>query len=479
MYLSKNGKAYKYKNIVFFFACVSFFYVLNVFTPLCFGDDYVYSFVWEGHSMFEPMSEQVRRLSSFRDLLVSQWSHYLTGNGRAVSHTIAQFFLWMGKDIFNMFNTLVSVLLVIEIYWCANKGKVIFNFQTGRLVFIFFALWAFTPSFPSVFLWLSGACNYLWTAVFLLGFLLPYVHKYYFYEERLVDNNWFKSVMFFCGVIAGWTNENSVCWIILLLFVFIYANRKQKGFESWMFAGIVGMLVGYAYMMFAPGNMVRLSVQTKENGWLTMEKMQEHVALLFLLSVYFHIFLWYFNLRSFFYLRKKEKEDAVLSKDVMLVRTICIASFCMTFMMLFSPNFQTRSTFPGTVLLIIAAAILLRVQNDYSIVLINKLTKKFLCIVGTVFFVITTVSTFYGSYYYHEQVKQLVSFVQSSEDAQRNTIVVNTIQPVHHLIYKSSYFHLIYSNLSPNENDWANVAFARYYGIKGISMVEKKSVQNK
>ena len=137
-----------------------FFYILNAFTPICFGDDYVYSFVWEGHSMFVPMSEHARRLSSFHDLLLSQWSHYLTGNGRAVSHTIAQFFLWMGKDVFNVFNALISVLLIMEIYWCANKGTVTFDFKISRLVFIFFALWAFTPSFPSVFLWLSGACNY-------------------------------------------------------------------------------------------------------------------------------------------------------------------------------------------------------------------------------------------------------------------------------------------------------------------------------
>lgn len=87
--------------------------------------------------MFLPMSEHARRLSSFQDLLISQWLHYLTGNGRTVSHTIAQFFLWIGKDIFNIFNALISVLLIMELYWCANKGIVSFDFITGRLVFIF------------------------------------------------------------------------------------------------------------------------------------------------------------------------------------------------------------------------------------------------------------------------------------------------------------------------------------------------------
>ena len=60
---------------VLFFIFI-FFYILNDLTPICFGDDYVYSFVWEGHSMFIPISEHAQRLSSFHDLLVSQWSHY-------------------------------------------------------------------------------------------------------------------------------------------------------------------------------------------------------------------------------------------------------------------------------------------------------------------------------------------------------------------------------------------------------------------
>lgn len=81
-------KKSKYLLLLFFL----FFYVFNYLTPMCFGDDYVYAFIWEGHPMYEPMSEQVRRLSSFYDLFVSQWSHYYTGNGRTVSHTIAQFF---------------------------------------------------------------------------------------------------------------------------------------------------------------------------------------------------------------------------------------------------------------------------------------------------------------------------------------------------------------------------------------------------
>ncbi len=423
--------------------------------------------------MFLPMSEQVQRLSSFHELFVSQWSHYFTGNGRAVSHTIAQFFLWMGKDVFNIFNALISVVLIMEIYWCANKGIITLDFKIGRLCFIFFALWAFTPSFPSVFLWLSGACNYLWTAVLLLGFLLPYIHKYYYFEEKITHSNLFWLEMFFFGIIAGWTNENSVCLLVLALFAFIYINKARAEIESWMITGLAGFVIGYALMIFAPGNFVRLSDQIKARPWLTWDTIAGHAALLFLILVYFHIILWYFNLRSLYTFRGNSKKNVELTHEVFLVEKICILSFCMTFMMLFSPNFQTRSVFPGTVLLIITASILFRVQDEYSINLIKKSTKRFLCFIGIMYFVITTASAFYGCYYYREQINELIEFVKSSDYAKHNVIEVNSLRPVQDMISRLSHFHLINSTLSSNENDWRNVAFSRYYGIKGIRMVAK------
>ena len=87
-----------------------------------FGDDYLYSFIWQGKPEFVPLTEDAIRVSSWQDLLISQWLHYFSWSGRTVNHTLAQFFLWQGKGIFNFFNALIAVVLIIEIYWCINKG---------------------------------------------------------------------------------------------------------------------------------------------------------------------------------------------------------------------------------------------------------------------------------------------------------------------------------------------------------------------
>ncbi|MBR0123768.1 MAG: hypothetical protein IJM03_00300 [Treponema sp.] len=450
-----------------------FFFILNSLIPLSFGDDYVYSFVWEGHSIYEPLSENAIRVSSFKDLFSSQVLHYFTWSGRVVSHTLAQFFLWTGKGVFNVCNAFVSIALVAEIYGCSHKGTAALKAKAGMLCGAFFALWAFTPGFSHVFLWLDGACNYLWTTAILLGFLAPYIRKYYLASETLHPECFFSLLMFLGGVIAGCTNENTVCWVIPILICFIFTSGKNRKNESWLYFGLAGLVIGYALLMFAPGNTVRLLAEKNGYDWFTWSGLAIKVALLILLLLYFQLCLWFFNLRSLRLLRGKEKDNTELGKDVTLAKIMCLVSFCMTFSMLFSPNFLPRSAFPGSVFLMISAFILLRIQDEYAIPLISERVKNCLCVVGMFFFLITTAATFYGSYDYGKQVRELVSYVESSVTEKNTVINVGPIRPVNDVIHTASYYHLISFKMSEDEKDWRNVAFARYYGIKGIRMVKR------
>ena len=455
------------------------FYLFNVLTPMSFGDDYVYAFIWQGHSEYEPLTEEAVRVSSFRDLFTSQWLHYFTWSGRVVSHTIIQFFLWMGKETFNIFNTFVSVLLIIEIYWISHKGRVTTDFDLGTLCFISFVLWAFTPGFSPVFFWLSGSCNYLWMAVLLLGFLLPYIRKYYSFEDDLVENHWFKYVIFFFGVLSGWSNENSICWIILVIAAFIYSNRDKQGLESWMFAGIIGLAIGYALLMLAPGNVVRLNAELGNvSGWYTIRLFKENLAMLSAVFL-FQFFLWYFSLRSLFLLKKQVIQNEDVKKDILLVKALCTISLGMTTLMLFSPNFPPRSSFPGTVQLVIATCVLLRIQEEYRIELFKKNAKRFLCVIAVCYSIISVSASLYGFFDYHTQVKSIVRFITSSVQAKENVVTAPALRPVSETIANASGLHILYYTMTKNENDWRNVAFARYFGIRGIRLVDENVEREK
>lgn len=467
----------KHKNTVgIFMAIFLFYYIFNYLNPLSFGDDYLYSFIWQGRSMYVPLTEDATRVSSWRDVLISQWSHYFTWGGRTLAHTLIQLFLWWGKDIFNIFNALASVILVAEICWCANKGRVSLEFNPAFVCWVFFALWAFSFGFSTVFFWLAGACNYLWPTVFLLGFMIPYIKKYYYMDEPFGTNHLFEFAMFLLGLIAGWGNENSVCWIILILLVFLFSFRKNPGEKMWMYSGLFGLLLGYTLLMFAPGNAVRF-YEGHNLGFLTQQGLNvqglKNNLYIFLITLTFQLFLWYLALKSLYTSRKIVLKKQIIKKDIILVKTLCVVSLGMSAIMLLSPFFPPRSSFPGTVQLIIAVSVLLRMQKTNGIVLIPIKGQRFLAGVGILYFIMTASVTLSYAYETSSQMNAIIDLAKQVQETSKNSILaVKPIKKSSTIKDFLSGFHLSYYDFSEDENDWGNVAFARYYGIKGIRKIK-------
>ena len=434
---------------------------------MSFGDDYLYAFIWEGNPMFVPLSENAVRVSSFSDLVKSQWSLYLTWGGRVVGQTLTQFFVWAGKDVFNYFNALASTILIAEIYWCANKGDITFKFDTHRLCFIFFSLWAFTPGFNPAFLWLTCACIYVWPAMFLLAFLLPYIKKFYNFHKRIGSGIGFNVSIFILGIIAGCGNENAICWIIAGLLLFLVLYRKCHGKETWLYLGVAGLMTGYAILMLAPGNMARMTAEHGTN-WFDMDLLKTNFSMLAAVLT-FQFLLWYFSLKSLYILKREKTNRRIINKDKLLVGAFCMASFLMTATMLLSPFFPARSGFPGTILLTIASAILLRVQNETGVVLVPKPARAFLFVVGVLYFVTTSYVAIQHSYNTNLYMNEIiVQARQHKESSSKEILIVKPFKESGQRTDMLSGFHISSFGLSEDINDWRNVAFARYYSVKGI-----------
>ena len=449
-----------------------FLYILNWLTPLGFGDDYLYSFVWQGSAMNVPLPANAARISSFSDLLASQWSHYFTWGGRSVAHTVAQFFLWKGKGEFNFVNAFVGALLVAEIYWCIHKGKVSFSFEPKKVFWIFFALWAFTPGFTPVFLWLTGACNYLWTCAMLLGFLVPFIKKYYFPEEKTGDRVLFTGFMFFFGIVSGWTNENSVCWIILSLMLFLLRLHKNDcDIQNWMYAGLAGLIIGYMLLVFSPGNVSRLHL-IHGSGWDGVQYIKTNCETLSKVMIC-QFFLWYFLLRFLYGTVHKSSGIENLKKEILFASALGVISLGTTVIMLLAPEFPERSGFIGTVLLIIAAGTVWQIQEEYTLNLIRDNAKKFLAVTGVFYFVMTSVITLRNFYDTNEWNQELLLRVLQTKTENKNSVLsVKPFRKAGKTEVMMSGFHIVQNDLSDDVNSWENVAFSRYYGIKGVR-VEK------
>ena len=439
-------------------------FILNCLTHRSIGDDYLYSFMWEGHSMYEPLSENARQISSFSDIAVSTYSYFMTWGGRVVAQALAMFFLWMPRMVFNVAVSLTTVLLVLCIQWIARGGKVTRNLSAKEAALIFFCLWAFHANFVGVFIWTDGSCNYLFPMVFLLLFLLPYIRHYMSGGEE-IEKKWLTCGMFPLGLLAGNSNENTICWIGLFGFFYIlHAYRKGNG-KLWMLTGFLGLTLGYGLLMLAPGNFLRItdSGETLQNFQLTQKK-----SILFWVNMIWQSIMWFYLWKAFW---KRKKLQLIVNgkKYLRLVLWLAIHSWLFNIIMLFSPEFPNRSLFPGLIFCVVAVFLAIHLACLANVRIIADGTTRLSYILGTLYFLISFSSTFVWyvlEYQYEERV-----LTQATLLSGKNQAFVITEKPPEQWNYLAG-LHLKNYGLSDDENKWQNVAFARFHDLKSVRLVK-------
>lgn len=458
--LNEARKLKNYKSIGIIAVIFILMYVFNYLMPMSYGDDYLYSFVWKGdHGFFEPLPPDSRLISSWSDVFDSLYNHYLTHAGRTMIFLPNFFFLWQGKDLFNFFNAFLAVLLVLEIYWISNRGIVTLDLKPSRICFIFFILWTFTIGFPVVFLWLTGACNYLWASVLTLGFLLPYVRRYYDSTSR------FPAIpMFFFGLIAGWTNENTICWFIVLLALQIYdQKRRGESIDRWQISGLLGLSIGYALLILAPGNFVRLaedSTMIPDDWWIRFLGK----ATTFFMAMLSQLLMWFFFRDT---MRHAEDfgDDETVKRSLTIVKSFAIMSLASNLIMFLAPEFPMRSVFPSLLYLLISVTTLIRLQHETGRNPMKTGARYFLHAVGSIYFAVTLIFSIYGSYLIFEHHRNINSLAESASEDQ--VLEVENFESTDRLYFATG-MHLVNVPLSSDENSWENVAYSKYYKIKGI-----------
>ena len=231
-------KTNRRKNIFFLLIGVVFvkMLLLNFLTP--FGaDDFVYA-----------------TSTSVLDAFQQEYLQYMTWGGRSVVHLIVRIFLITPKWIFNVLNALVYTGLTLLIFKMANPGK---SNNISLYLFIIFSIWLYVINYGQVILWLTGAANYLWGFFIILCFLLPY--NIYAHHNKAFNHKYIPMAgMFFLGILAGWCNENSSGGAILFVgLILIYCKLYKLKIKNWMVSGFIGSIIGFLFMILAPGNMIR------------------------------------------------------------------------------------------------------------------------------------------------------------------------------------------------------------------------------
>ena len=202
---------------------------LNHFTPL-FLDDWHYAFIF---GTLEP-------IRSVGDILVSQWHHYLSFNGRFVAHFFVQLFDGiLGKGLFNVFNAIFFAVFLYALAIATSRDKKqYYSIMSVAFILVFLVM----TGFKYVFLWLSGSCNYLWMAILLLFFI-------HLIEKEEIAKRYHVPLILF-GFVCGWTNEAMIVGLGAAYFIYYVFHREQL--TKHRLCMLAGFYLGALFIVFSP-----------------------------------------------------------------------------------------------------------------------------------------------------------------------------------------------------------------------------------
>ena len=434
-------------------------FLFNYLTPMS-ADDYSASYACDTRI----------KLTEFNQLLPSIKAHYQTINGRVVNHYIASIFSLInnvaspGNFIWNFCNSLIYIALLFLIYY-HSKGS-LKNFKLFWLIAIHLCLWIFIPAYAESFYWILGSCNYCWSIVIVLLFIIPFTC----YSNKKVEQNskfilqiLFALFYFPCGIIAGNTNENTAVALVVMMILFATkAILEKKKLQPWMFSGFIGVVIGMGAMLLSPGQHLRAEQSGGFGGIGTWIKNAVFITMDVFEYLAIPLLLLFFALILVFATNKKLELKSFYGFLIFL-----IGSGTSIYCMIVSPSFPERSWTPPVIFAIVAFGQLVSLIDSQ-----NEIYRKTVCTALT----IATIS--FGASYVTSYLDMKQTFIAYNE---REIKIAEQIEKGETtLIMEPVRGWAKYNLFGPDgdlgsrSDEWPNTSIATYYGVEKIINSESK-----
>ncbi|WP_286945416.1 DUF3329 domain-containing protein [Acetobacterium sp. UBA5834] len=432
-------------NLILFWVIVAVTFAYMVFlnskTPLI-ADDFVYTFIFATSTP----------VMSFGDIVTSQISYYMTWGGRVVAETLTQFFMFLGKDVFNVANSLCYIVFCLAVYFLAMGRRIRFELVLLTTILV----WFFIPMFGQTVMWLTGSCNYLWCGTIILLALLPF-RLYEEKQTRLLNSIWFAVLMIPLFFTSGITNENTAGGMILIMLLYCGVNIKRKiRIPAFAYTGLLFSIAGFLCMLFAPGNSLRVANESAVAEVTMMVGSNPIITRLsyFAYNLYALMPLVILAAIAFVMLRNEKDRNAWVNFGIFTV-----AAAAAMFVMLAPPKFPPRAMFGLAAFLIIAV-----VYAFGQLEMTEERIRKFVIIPGLAVLLFYIMSWGYVGIDAITVNKQYVARVQIIEEHQNEALIqVPEIVP---LSSHNGMYGLKDVQLDPNH--WVNRALADYFGVPNI-----------
>ena len=441
-------------------AMVGFFFARNWLAPLI-ADDYSYAFIWDGADggNISDNIGQRHRVQSIGDIVLSQYEHYFTWGGRTFAHTLVQIFVLLGKNIFDIANTVCLAALIWLIYWLGTQEK---KLNKNYILGIFFGLWFCAPFLWGTTFWLTGACNYLWMSMFQCLFLVPYARSYLRCGES--DGVWPLFPLLVLGLLTGWSNEGGGAATLLLLIFFSASLWRQRRLSKSLAMGLAAFTLGYAFLLLAPGNIARL-MQTEPNFHYTMGTLAHNMEEGFWPVLRGELLLMA-PLIVYFGQHRGQKFSA---RDA-YITAFAIASISVLIVMMLAPQFPERAGYASTIFLLVANVAAWRDMWPST----SKTFKQvimFVCPVALGCLLLSMAASLYVDISIHRQIERRFDLVY--EQRAQAYITVPQLHESHRLKHflkarVIDYYFLYWCEMKNDIHNNRNILFSQYYGLPPI-----------
>lgn len=434
----------------------SYCYLLICFALIIIGAQLTLLFANEYHFML--ITGTYDYITSYKDILHSQYQNYLTGDGHIVANTIAQILLFWDKPLSSIAQAFCYLTLILFIYYNAYGIKPTLRMHFMPIFVISALLFIQLRVFGEVVFSIVGSSHYLFTTTLVLIFLLPY--RISMKQDLTLNAIFLWPMIMVLGLLAGCTNENTATAVAIGLTVYFAYNIKQHRLKFWQILGFVCFLLSFSFMLYAPNNGVYFTSFKANNPDFNFVDHLIKAATFWgetlLLSTFLLVILAYIWWRVYEHYLQFVRKD-LYQGSIWFIGMAFIALL----VTIFAPQFTANTATPFTVFLITAilgfAEILFTREYD----ILSTRYKWILMTITSIFMISIVINMIYCGIILKEEQKTRYTEINKQLEQDQTNLIVTPLQ-----IRNAKYIYV--ADVTTAADDWNNQIMKDYLQIDSI-----------